>query len=360
MKKNTLKKVYVGMSGGVDSSVSAYLLKKNGYDVTGVFIKVWQPDNIECTWKEDRLDAMRVAAQLDIPLITIDLEEEYKKGVIDYMISDYAAGMTPNPDVMCNKFVKFGSFYEYAMNAGADYIATGHYTQNVFNKENKKYELRLSNDTEKDQGYFLWTITQSKLENILFPIGHFKKEEVRNIAKRSGLYTAEKKDSQGLCFIGKLDIKEFLKEYIEEKNGNVLSESGEIIGHHTGAAFLTIGERHGFTIDKKTDHDKPYFVCKKDFIKNTITVTDNKSFFDNKNFNVKIKETNWISDTPIVNKDYKVRFRHRGELYKAKCTLIENTTALFSIIEGETIASSGQSLVVFDGDILIGGGIITH
>ena len=190
------KKVYVGMSGGVDSSVSAYLLQKDGYDVTGVFIKVWQPDWIECTWKEDRLDAMRVCAQLDIQFITLDLEAEYKSGVIDYMISEYRVGRVPNPDVMCNREVKFGGFYKWALAQGADYIATGHYAQNIYNDKTKEYELRASSDTDKDQGYFLWTVTQDKLKNVLFPIGNIKKSEVRQIAEEAGLYTATKKDSQ--------------------------------------------------------------------------------------------------------------------------------------------------------------------
>ncbi len=230
------KKVYVGMSGGVDSSVSAYLLKKAGYDVTGVFIKVWQPENIECTWKEDRLDAMRVAAELEIPFVTLDLEAEYKKEVIDYMITEYSQGRTPNPDVACNKYVKFDGFLKWALQEGADYIATGHYTQNIYNQREETFEIKASRDSDKDQGYFLWTLGQEKLKHILFPVGAMQKSEVRAIASEAGLYTAAKKDSQGLCFIGKLDIKEFLKEYITPQRGRVLNVDGKIIGHHDGVS----------------------------------------------------------------------------------------------------------------------------
>ncbi|MDO8591094.1 MAG: tRNA 2-thiouridine(34) synthase MnmA, partial [bacterium] len=244
-----LSKVYVGLSGGVDSSVSAALLKKQGFDVTGVFIKVWQPDFIECTWKEDRLDAMRVCAKLDIPFIELNLEKEYKKEVADYMIAEYKAGKTPNPDVMCNKQIKFGAFYNFARNQGADYIATGHYARIVKRKtynakrKNEKikssshplhatcYTLHVASDANKDQSYFLWNIKQEQLPHILFPVGGMLKPEVRRLAKRFGLITADKKDSQGLCFLGKIDMKEFLKNYIKLKPGNVLLAPSGVEGN---------------------------------------------------------------------------------------------------------------------------------
>lgn len=196
------KKLFVGMSGGVDSSVSAALLKEAGYHVTGVFLKVWQPDFLPCNWKEERLDAMRVAAVLDIPFVTIDLEKEYKEEVVDYMIAEYRRGRTPNPDVMCNKEIKFGAFLKKALAMGADAVATGHYAQNMFNPAAGTvglWEMRESADTDKDQTYFLWTLTQERLSKILFPIGHLTKPEVRKLAQKFGLPTAEKKDSQGLC-----------------------------------------------------------------------------------------------------------------------------------------------------------------
>src|SRR5258706_6959399 len=248
------KKVFVGLSGGVDSSVSAALLKEAGYDVTGVFIKVWQPDFFECTSKDDRLDAMRVCAKLGIPFKTLNLEKEYKKEVVDYMISEYKKGNTPNPDVMCNKEVKFGAFLRFAIKMGADYVATGHYARNIFNKKTGLYELCKSEDSDKDQSYFLWTLGQKELKRTLFPVGGYKKKYVRKLAEKFDLITANKKDSQGLCFVGKIDMKEFLMHFIKEKPGNVADERGNIIGNHNGVFFYTLGERHGFNISKKTNN----------------------------------------------------------------------------------------------------------
>jgi tRNA-specific 2-thiouridylase len=209
MKKNNITKtVFVGVSGGVDSSVSAALLKDAGYTVVGVFIRTWTPDFIECTWREERRDAMRVCAHLGIPFLECDAEEAYKKGVADYMIEEYKKGNTPNPDVMCNREVKFGVFWEFAKAHEADFIATGHYALN-------QYQLERSKDTAKDQTYFLWTLTQDDLEHTLFPIGHLEKKEVRKLAEKYKLPTATKKDSQGVCFLGPLDMKDFLKHYIE-------------------------------------------------------------------------------------------------------------------------------------------------
>jgi len=219
-----MKKVYVGISGGVDSSVSALLLKKAGYDVTGVFIRGWQPPFLECSVKEDRHSAMRVCAELGIPYLECDGALAYKKWVVDYMIDSYSKGFVPNPDVMCNKYVKFGIFYDFAIKNGADFVATGHYAQ-VENGILKK-----GIDQDKDQSYFLWAVPKDKLEKTIFPIGGMKKDEVRKIAERNKLFTATKKDSQGLCFLGKLDVKDFLKECIDVEPGNVLNENGEIVG----------------------------------------------------------------------------------------------------------------------------------
>jgi len=251
------KKVFVGVSGGVDSSTSVALLKKQGYDVTGVFIKVWQPDFVECQWKEDRLDAMGVCADLGIPFLDLDLEEEYKSDVFDYMVSEYKQGRTPNPDVMCNKKIKFGGFLDFAKNKGADFIATGHYVR----WQGKK--LLMGVDKGKDQSYFLWTLTQDQLKYCIFPIGQYEKTKVRRLAKKFGLLTAQKKDSQGLCFVGKVDMKEFLQRFIPQKEGLVLNTDGQVIGVHEGIFFYTIGQRHGFKIKKKGVDDKPYYVVKR-------------------------------------------------------------------------------------------------
>lgn len=351
------KRVFVGMSGGVDSSVSAALLKARGYDVTGVFIKVWQPewlrDTSVCTWREDRLDAMRVAAQLEIPFITLDLEKEYKEEVVDYMIREYRAGRTPNPDVMCNRFVKFGGFYSWAVKQGADFVATGHYCQIV------NGELVMGNDTNKDQTYFLWTLRRDQLPRILFPVGNIEKPEVRKLAKKFGLATAKKKDSQGLCFIGKIDIKEFLLHYIDEKSGDVLSEDGRVIGSHDGALFYTIGERHGFTIIDKTPHDAPYYVIAKDIEKNTIVVSNknNKGELANGKNTTVLGDVNWISENrPVVGKKYMARSRYREALQE----ITISNTDVFSVtfLKPQSTLSPGQSLVIYDGKVCVGGGVI--
>ena len=357
------------MSGGVDSSVSAALLVKAGYDVTGVFIKVWQPDWIKCTWKEDRLDAMRVCAKLDIPFITLNLEKEYKEEVVDYMIKEYKAGRTPNPDVMCNRYVKFGGFYNWAMKNGADFVATGHYARvDICSSEtipasSRTYRLLAGDDKNKDQSYFLWTLTQEQLSKTLFPVGNIEKPEVRKLAKKFGLSTAEKKDSQGLCFIGKIDVKEFLSHYIKFKKGNVLNKNGEVVGEHDGVFFYTIGERHGFLIKKKTPNDEPYFVISKDILKNTITVANKntKGELPNPVTQVSLREVNWNQRKnpndfyeELFNKKLQARSRYREELQEI--TISKENIVTFR--KPQSTLTSGQSLVVYDGEICLGGGII--
>ena len=340
-------KIYVGMSGGVDSSVSAALLKKAGYEVIGVFIKVWQPEWIKCTWKEDRLDAMRVCAKLNIPFITLDLEKEYKNEVVDYMISEYRDGRTPNPDVMCNRHVKFGGFYEWAMQQGADYIATGHYCRI------EGGNLLMGEDQNKDQSYFLWTIKKEQLQHVLFPVGNIEKSEVRKLAKKFGLPNAEKKDSQGLCFIGKIDIKEFLSHYIEEKRGDVLDEGGRVIGYHNGAFFYTIGERHGFVITSKSPSDSPYYVIEKSVEKNTLTVA-HREMITNGKIRIVLKDINWIDGVPKAGKKYLARSRYRESLQEVAI----NDEKFVTFSQSQNTISPGQSLVVYDGKVCLGGGII--
>lgn len=340
------KKVFVGMSGGVDSSVSALLLKQQGYDVIGVFIKVWQPDFIECTWKEDRLDAMRVAALLDIPFMTLDLEKEYKEGVIDYMIEEYKKGRTPNPDVMCNREVKFGAFYEWAKSHGADYVATGHYA------EHNGVSLVKSKDENKDQTYFLWTLKKELFPSVLFPVGDIEKSKVRELAEAAKLPVSSKKDSQGLCFVGTIDIKTLLKKYIDEKEGAVLNENGEVIGHHTGVMFYTIGERHGFIITKKTTEDDPYFIVAKDIEKNTLTVSHIEPS-EITGETIKLEKINWTQNIK-QGEVYEARARYRASLAKVE---VLNESEM-KVISGELTKASGQSLVLYDGNVCIGGGII--
>jgi tRNA-specific 2-thiouridylase len=347
---NKGKKVFVGMSGGVDSSLSAALLLEKGYDVTGVFIKVWQPDFIECTWKEDRLDAMRVASELGIPFLTLDLEKEYKEGVIDYMIGEYKAGRTPNPDVMCNREVKFGAFWKWARENGADYIATGHYAVT----DNR--EIFISEDSSKDQTYFLWTLTRNDLEHVLFPVGHMRKEEVRAEAEKRGLYTSGKKDSQGLCFVGTIDLKTLLKKYIEEKKGDVLDEKGAVIGTHEGAMFYTIGERHGFTITEKGTDDAPFYVISKNMDANTLSVSHKKHETEQDKV-VRLEKVNFVSEAPAEGEVYEARGRYRAPLAKIRLKK-EKGEWVAHVVEGDIVHTPGQSLVMYDGNRCLGGGIM--
>ena len=337
------------MSGGVDSSVSAALLKEQGYDVTGVFIKVWQPEFIECTWKEDRRDAMRVASELDIPFVTLDLEKEYKKGVIDYMINEYTLGRTPNPDVMCNREVKFGAFWKWAKSQGADYIATGHYAQT------NNTELLLSNDINKDQTYFLWTLTKDDLEHVLFPIGHIEKCDVRIEAEKRGLYTQAKKDSQGLCFVGTIDIKDFLKKEIGIKKGNVVNEEGVVIGEHDGVMFFTIGERHGFTITNKKGDIDAYYIVKKDIETNVLTVST-KAPYEEKGKQIGLDRVSFV-DNEIKEGVYNARSRYRAKLVEVSLKKVNSAWKITTKDEGLTPVS-GQSLVFYKDTRCIGGGII--
>jgi tRNA-uridine 2-sulfurtransferase len=352
MKK---KVAFVGLSGGVDSAVSAALLQKEGYEVVGVFIKTWHPEFIECNEEEERRDAMRVAAHLGIAFLTFDLEQVYKKEVADYMISEYKAGRTPNPDVMCNKEVKFGAFMSKALNMGADYIATGHYART-------SGELLLKGkDPAKDQSYFLWTMTREQLKKVLFPIGGLKKPAVRRLAKKLKLPVAEKKDSQGICFLGPIDLKEFLRHYIIEKKGKVLNEEGEEIGHHDGALFHTLGERHGFTITKKSPEDAPYYIVGKDVEKNILAVSQNKNIRGaGIPTDLRLKSTNWINIVPVEGKNYFAQTRYHGEFLP--CRVVSEGPAHGSLrqvtFERPVLVASGQSVVLYDGDICLGGGVV--
>lgn len=341
------KKVLVGISGGVDSSVSAILLKEAGYEVEGVFAKVWQPDFIECTWRDEMKDAMRVCARLDIPFHFLDLEKEYKEFVGDYMIKEYEEGRTPNPDVMCNTHIKFGFIYKYAMENNFDYVATGHYAQNIDN------QLYRGLDTNKDQSYFLWNVSKDKFKNILFPIGNLEKDRVRKIAKKNKLFTSEKKDSQGLCFIGPIDMKTFLKQLITTKPGNVLSSSGEIIGEHEGSVLYTIGERHGFTIfpEFKKEDEAALYVIDKNVTNNTITVGEEMK----KIKKITLAQENLFSS--IEDKEVFVQFRYRQKPVQVKITKEDNILTLY-FVEGSQFVAVGQSAVFYDKDMCLGGAVV--
>ena len=369
MKNNNNKKikVFVAMSGGVDSSVAALLLKKQGDDLVGCYIKGWYPPGFVCNWKDDRRDAMRVCAQLGIPFITVDAEKEYKKKVVDYMISEYKAGRTPNPDIMCNKSVKFGVFLKKALAMGADYIATGHYVRKL-----KNNALAMAKDLNKDQSYFLWTLTQEQLKHCLFPLGGLLKSEVRNIAKKNGLVTAEKKESQGVCFIGEFNMEDFLKRYIKQKKGKVATTEGKIIGEHNGLVFYTIGQRHGFGYGG--GKGGPYYAVEKDFKKNTLIVAEKK---DEKSFSRKeviVENANWILTIPKIGRKYQARIRYRQPLEECEIRIMNNESRIKNKNSGiinnskliiqfdnpQRAVTPGQSLVVYNRKEILGGGVIIN
>ena len=357
MKKDT-PTVFVGMSGGVDSSVSAALLKKQGYTVVGVFMKTWSPEWMPCLWPDERRDAMRVAALLDIPFLTFDFEKEYKQGVIDVMLAEYALGRTPNPDVLCNREVKFKAFLLRARSMGADFVATGHYARRIEEKDGT-FTLRAGEDQAKDQSYFLWTLGQEELARTFFPVGDLEKSKVRNIAAKLNLPVADKKDSQGLCFVGPLDVKDFLKRYLPVKSGNVLSESGEVIGTHEGEVLYTIGERHGFVVTKKTPDDLPYYVVAKNHDRNEIVVAHEDVLPREDGIRLtKITSPHWVlGAAPLVSKKYRARIRYRQPLQECAIKFVGDILHV-EFDEPQRAITSGQSLVLYEGDTLIGGGVI--
>lgn len=351
------QKVFVGLSGGVDSSVSAALLKEQGFDVTGVFIKTWHPEFLTCSWIEDRRDAMRVASRLGIPFTTLDLEKEYKEEVVDYMIREYKRGRTPNPDVMCNKVIKFGGFLKFAKENGADYVATGHYARNVFNENTGKQELLEGIDPEKNQSYFLWTLKQEQLEHIIFPVGGMLKTDVRKKAADLELETATKKDSQGLCFIGKVDMKEFLRRYIDTKKGDVVNETGEIVGEHDGSVLYTIGQRQGFTISEKTTDRKPYYVVAKNIDKNELIVSHNPKESIKSPKEVMLEKESFVSGKRPEEGTYGARIRYRQQMQNVEVRISDDQLHVV-FDERQEGLSSGQSLVLYKGDVCLGGGVI--
>ncbi len=355
-KKSDKKTVFVGLSGGVDSSVAALRLLCAGYNVVGVFIKVWQPDFLKCDWEEERLDAMRAAAHLGIPFMTFDGEEAYRTKVGEYFVNEYKEGRTPNPDVMCNQFVKFGVFLDFALANGADFVATGHYVrkENIKNKTEKTVMLR-GLDMNKDQSYFLWAVTKDRLEKILFPVGDTEKEEIRKEAGEAGLPTATKKDSQGVCFLGHIDIPEFLSHFIDLKEGDVLNEKGDVVGKHKGALVYTLGQRHGYSVHTSTEKEAPHYVVDRNIKNNTITISPNPPIVAT-NTEIQLHSVNWINEP--LSENIEVQFRYRQKPLKARVQKTEKTEASVILQESTDKPASGQSCVFYDGDECLGGGIV--
>jgi tRNA (5-methylaminomethyl-2-thiouridylate)-methyltransferase len=400
-KGNHMKRVVVGLSGGVDSSVAAYLLQKQGYEVIGLFMKNWHDDSVtisdECPWLEDSNDALMVAEKLGIPFQTVDMSVPYKQRIVDYMFREYERGRTPNPDVLCNREIKFATFLEYALNLGADYVATGHYCRKDTIEVNGQtiYRLLAGKDQNKDQSYFLCQLSQAQLGRALFPIGDLQKSEVRAIAKELGLVTAEKKDSQGLCFVGKVRLPEFLQQQLAPKKGDIIQipstwqgyqdkessklfecyedelkyyaekyhyspTDGKVVGQHDGAHFFTIGQRKGLHVGGTVE---PLFVIDTDTEKNIIYVGEGHAHpgLFRRTLFVKKEDIHWIRTDLALSlhqsMEAMVRIRYRQPLQKA--TLYLNDSGLYiDFTTPQSAITSGQFAAWYIEDELIGSGEI--
>lgn len=337
----------MGLSGGVDSAVSAALLKREGRDVTGVFIKIQIP-GYPCPAARDRIEAMRVAAHLNIPFIEVDLSKEYEREVFLPSIGEFKKGNTPNPDTLCNEKIKFGAFYDFCMSRGADVVATGHYAQA------REGLLYMGADKNKDQSYFLWAVRQEALRRTLFPVGSMEKPAVRSLAKKFGLPNARRPDSQGLCFLGDISIEDMLEREAAPEPGSVLDEHGAVIGEHRGAALYTLGQRHGFSLYHDVPHEEARYVIGKDAKKNTITVSAEKFPQGMRKTIVALEHANWIGERG--EGACEARYRYRQALMPAM--LAEGGKEV--TIDEPHYMPQGQSLVLYRGERCLGGGVITN
>ena len=362
-------KVILGLSGGVDSSVALKLLKDEGYDVEAMFMRNWDSatnndilgnpdiDDDVCPQEKDYQDAEKVANQLGVKLNRVDFIEEYWDTVFKYFLDEYKKGRTPNPDIMCNKYIKFNAFLHHADKLGADYIAMGHYAR-VRHEENKSYLLR-GVDSNKDQTYFLCMISQEQLRHSLFPIGHLTKPEVRKIATDANLYTADKKDSTGICFIGERNFKKFLQNYLPAQPGNMVTIDGKVIGRHDGLMYYTIGQRKGLGIGGSNEYENAaWFVCGKDLEKNELIIGqghDSQYLISN---NLIASECNWITDKPIENKLYQAKFRYRQKDVNVTIKFLDDNKIQVFYKDGSRAVTPGQAVVIYDGEICLGGALI--
>lgn len=357
----TKKKVIVGMSGGVDSSVAALLLKEAGYDVVGLFMKNWDDtdENGVCTATEDYEDVALVAESIGIPYYSVNFEKEYWDRVFEYFLAEYRAGRTPNPDVMCNKEIKFKAFLDYAMQLGADYIAMGHYAQVERDDQGVVHLLR-GLDDNKDQTYFLSQLSQDQLQKVLFPLGHLQKSEVRQIAAKAGLATAKKKDSTGVCFIGERNFNDFLSNYLPNKPGKMMTLDGEVKGDHMGLMYYTIGQRHGLGIGGGGESNEPWFVIGKNLESAILYVGQG---YHHPNLYSDYLDASQIHFTSDQAKDQEfectAKFRYRQKDVKVKVVLNDDQTAARVYFDHPVRAiTPGQAVVFYDGLECLGGGLI--
>lgn len=358
MKRRIDKKktVVVGMSGGVDSSVAAALLKQQGFDVISVFMKNWSQEvgDYGCTWAQDSEDARKVAAVLGIPFYVWNFEKEFYDRVVEYFLREYKAGATPNPDVMCNKEIKFRAFLDKALALGADCVATGHYARIMYHESRNMYQLLRGIDPAKDQSYFLYTLKQEQLAKVLFPIGAYKKSEVRELAKKFGLPNFAKKDSQGICFIGKIDVREFLQERIKAKQGEIVTTSGQTLGRHIGLPFYTIGQREGIGLGGSG----PYYVADKDIKKNHLIVTNDQQDEKLWKKEFEIGDVSWVFRQPRFPFKAGVAIRYHHPAYTAKLSSMTDHRLRIIFDQPQRAITVGQAAVIYQGDEVLGGGVI--
>ena len=353
------KTVVVGMSGGVDSSVAALLLKKQGYNVIGLFMLNWEENDVNgaCSAEEDYADVRRVSSLLDIPYYTVNFAKEYMDRVFSYFLAEYKAGRTPNPDVLCNREIKFAPFKDYAKTLGADYIATGHYCS--IKHENGLHYLCKSKDANKDQTYFLNQLSQKQLEDVLFPLQDLPKPEVRRIAEKYGLATAKKKDSTGICFIGERNFRKFLQEYLPAQPGKMIDVNGKVVGEHIGLMYYTIGQRRGLGLGGVQGEDGRWFVLKKDLQKNILYVShgDESPLYSKA---CEVDTMNWIPTMPEEKTfECNAKFRYRQDEQKVLITVKDLTHVRVEFKEKQRAVTEGQFAVLYKDEKCLGGGVIT-
>ncbi len=357
----TKKRVVVGMSGGVDSSVAALLLKEQGFEVVGLFMKNWEDDDTDeyCSSKQDLIDAVSVADRLGIEIEAVNFSKEYKERVFTNFLEEYQAGRTPNPDILCNAEIKFKAFLDHAMGLGADMIATGHYAQ--VRQKNDLFQLLKAEDGTKDQSYFLYRLNQAQLSKTMFPLGHLLKREVREIARKAGLATSEKKDSTGICFIGERPFQEFLARYLPRKPGEMQTPEGRVVGEHEGLMYYTLGQRQGLKIGGSRDSNgEPWFVAGKDMQNNVLTVVQGHEHPLLLNDGLIAHQLHWISgENPITNWVYAAKSRYRQPDAPCEIDRLESDMAEIRFGQKQWAITPGQSAVVYESNVCLGGGVIT-